>query len=164
MLDEMNSIPNLTSLDINVRILALSVTIGRLFMANLRQHVMQRTAWQASKCALNLSVQLPVVVVVALSETIILCSGTTRILFSCLTKTPDGKNAVIITFAAIAHLLTAKSRVKKFWSKGKNSSKLNGDNKPLSLSQPNLAALDRDAEVKPITMYEMSVGHSIDGK
>ena len=65
--------------------------------------------------------------------------------------------------AAIDHLLAAKSRVKKFWSKGKTSGKLSSDNKPLSLSQPNLAALDRDAEVKPITMYEMSVGHSIDG-
>ncbi|XP_067950717.1 protein shank-like isoform X2 [Watersipora subatra] len=55
----------------------------------------------------------------------------------------------------------AKSRVKKFWSKGKGSGKLS-DNKQLSLSQPNLAALDRDAEVKPITMYEMSLGHSVD--
>ncbi|KAF6025197.1 hypothetical protein EB796_016508 [Bugula neritina] len=58
----------------------------------------------------------------------------------------------------------AKSRVKKFWNKGKTNSKLNADNKPLSLSQPNLAALDRDAEVKPITMYEMSIGHSLEGK
>ncbi|KAF6028527.1 hypothetical protein EB796_013157 [Bugula neritina] len=68
------------------------------------------------------------------------------------------------TEAYVTNMLAAKSRVKKFWNKGKTNSKLNADNKPLSLSQPNLAALDRDAEVKPITMYEMSIGHSLEGK
>ena len=67
------------------------------------------------------------------------------------------------SFLLFINLLTAKSRAKKFWNKGK-SSKLSSGNKQLSLSQPNLAALDPDAEVKPITMYEMSLGHSVDGK
>lgn len=63
----------------------------------------------------------------------------------------------------IGYLILAKSRVKKFWNKGKSNGKLSGK-KSLSLSQPNLAALDPSAEIKPITMYEMRVGHSVDGK
>jgi len=55
-------------------------------------------------------------------------------------------------------LFTAKSRVKKFWSKSKGP-KLD---KTKSLSQPNLADLTN--ELRPITMYEMSLGYSIDGK